>query len=256
MTTLPALPEPLIICEERFCEEMARHGDAVTAYRAAFAVPTLSLRESKRQGDALKARQDIADRVTVIGESARALTSVNIATVLTHWWNLATADPNEVIQHRRGCCRYCHGVDYSYQWTPAEYADVSARMIDAGKDPPMVPGGFGYDKTRGPDIDCPECNGEGVGEMYLADSRYLSERGKLLIESMEMTKSGPKVVMSNRMDALNNIAKFLGMFTERIKVEDLTRPRNERDVTDLGALETPELVAVFREMVERQRSGK
>ena len=36
--------------------------------------------------------------------------------VLERWWQIATADPNDVIQFRRICCRYCYGKNFEYQW--------------------------------------------------------------------------------------------------------------------------------------------
>lgn len=251
--TLPdALPLP--VREERFCEQMAQHGDPVTAIRAGFGMPTMSLREAQRMSALLLERSDVQERVRVIGQAARALTTVNVATVVAHWWNLATADPNEIVQYRRTCCRYCHGLDHRYQWTPGEYAEQAAKAIDNGGEPPDMSGGLDFDRTRGPLSGCPECGGEGVGEMHVNDTRYLSDRGKLLLESVETTKNGIKVSLHSRTDALANIAKFLGMFTERIKIEDLTRPREERDITDLGNMDQAALVAAFREVVDRGRS--
>ena len=31
------------------------------------------------------------------------------------WADVATADPNELIQHRIGACRFCHGVEHQFQ---------------------------------------------------------------------------------------------------------------------------------------------
>lgn len=40
------------------------------------------------------------------------------------WADVATADPNELIQHRIGACRFCHGVEHQFQWrTPREFEE-------------------------------------------------------------------------------------------------------------------------------------
>lgn len=238
---------PLLIREERFCEEMARHGDPAVAVRSGYGMPTLSAREVNRIAENLMARDDIASRIREIAESARSLTAVNVATVLNHWLNLATADPNEVVQHRRVCCRYCWSDEHVYQWTPAEYWDATAKAIDQEKPAPVNASGTWYDKTKGPNPECPECFGDGTGEVHLTDTRLMSPRARLLIESIKMGKHGPEVTLHDRMAPMDNIAKFLGMFKETIRIEDLTKPKSD-NVIDVSTMTPEALVEKFREL--------
>lgn len=246
MNTLPETL-PLLTREERFCEEMARHGDAAIAVRSGFGMPSLSTREVTRLSEGLLARDDIKDRIRQIGESARSLTAVNVATVLTHWLNMATADPNEVAQHRRSCCRYCWSNGHVYQWTPAEYWQATAEAVDSDKSPPENNSHSWYDKSRGPNPECPECFGDGIGEVIINDTRLMSPRGRMMIKAVKMGKYGPEVELHDNRGAMENIAKFLGMFKETIRIEDLSKPKDNSviDVTNM----TPEaLVEKFREL--------
>src|ERR1019366_819395 len=40
--------------------------------------------------------------------------------VVLRWLSIADADPNELIELRRACCRYCHGKQFQYQRTTGE----------------------------------------------------------------------------------------------------------------------------------------
>ncbi|WP_239379212.1 terminase small subunit, partial [Pseudomonas aeruginosa] len=60
--------------------------------------------------------------------------------VLKRYWEIATADPNELVQYRRLCCRHCWGVGHAYQWTEAEFERAQAEADDDGPD---CSGGFG-----------------------------------------------------------------------------------------------------------------
>src|SRR5690606_7413669 len=50
---------------------------------------------------------------------------------LSLFLDLARADPNELIGLRVGCCRYCHGPDHQYQWTPAEFMAATTKAEQA-----------------------------------------------------------------------------------------------------------------------------
>jgi phage terminase small subunit len=248
VSELPALPLATTQ-EERFCREMARHGDPLLSIRVAYSVPTASNREARQRSEVLLAREDIQARVTDIVTQVASLSSISVATVMTHWWNLALADPNEVVQYRRNCCRYCHGLNNEYQWTEGEYWSAVAKAVDNDKPQPERAGGFGYDLSRGPSPDCGECAGEGLGEMHIPDTRLMSERGKLLFDGIEISKAGVKVKLNSRTDAMNNIAKFLGMYQERVDVGGLMR--GAEAPVDLSNLTQEALVGMFKKLTDR-----
>jgi phage terminase small subunit len=40
--------------------------------------------------------------------------------VLEELWAIAVADPRELIEYRRTCCRHCWGLEHEYQRTTRE----------------------------------------------------------------------------------------------------------------------------------------
>lgn len=168
---------------------------------------------------AVKALQD---------ERAREL-KLEANEVLRHLVELAIADPNELIQHRRGGCRHCHGKLFGYQRTPAEMerdraAHEAAELERQRKDPerhqPRVfdeAGGVGYDPRREPHEDCPECFGEGVERIHLADTRHLSGPARRLYAGVKQTKDGVQVLMRDQDKAIELIGRHLAMFKDKVE---------------------------------------
>src|SRR5690349_13465655 len=74
-------------------------------------------------------------------------TAITADMVLSQWWNIATADPNGLIQVRRTCCRHCHGEEHGYHWTESEYAAAAREAQAKDAPPPPLAGGFGFDAT-------------------------------------------------------------------------------------------------------------
>lgn len=140
------------------------------------------------------------------------------AAVLDRFWAIATADPNELIEYRRTCCRYCYGTAFRYQRTAGELdRDRAARAADPKNRKAKfdVLGGAGYDARRDPNPLCPECFGEGVGTAFAKDTRSLSPAARALYAGVKQTKEGLEVKTHDQQAALVNVAKLLGMYTER-----------------------------------------
>lgn len=242
--------------EEGWCREFALCGDPYMAYRKAYGCATASNRAVRLAVDPLLQRKDLQDRVAAILEDGKSLSGITIANVLKHWLTLATADVNEIVQHRRLCCRYCWGEGFGYQWTEAAYWKAVAEAIDALKPEPDKAGGFGFDQSRGPNPECPECSGEGISDVYVADTRYLSPSARLLYNGVKQTRYGLEVVTESRSDAWKDIARFLGMYIERVKVEDLTRPAAVEGQVELGSLSQEALVGMFRELADQNKQTR
>lgn len=138
---------------------------------------------------------------------------IKIADVLARWIDIALADPNDIVQHRRTCCRYCYGIGHQYQWTTVEYAAKAAQAVDENKTMPVCEGGFDFNANTDPHSDCPECFGHGVSHVYFTDTRRLKGRARALYAGVKKTSGGGmEVLLRNQDAALENIAKFLGMF--------------------------------------------
>lgn len=138
--------------------------------------------------------------------------------VLRQWKQIAAADPNDITQVRRVCCRHCWGNDHRYQWTEAEYMSAVNKAIDNGKDAPDGMGGFGYDMNKPPAPDCPECGGHGWEHIHIEDTRRLKGDARRLYAGVKKTKDGLQVLLRDQDKALENIAKYLGMNIERKEI--------------------------------------
>ena len=178
-----------------------------------------SERTANEQGNRLLANASVQAAVSE-GQAKRSeRTQITADMVLNHWWDLSRADPNELIQYRRQCCRHCWGEGFGYQFTPAEFAKKETEASDGPEVLPIDPqGGIGFDAKREPNPDCPECHGEGTGKLHALDTRKLKGSAKQLYKGAKRTKDGLEILMHDQAKALENVAKHLGMFVERREV--------------------------------------
>lgn len=135
--------------------------------------------------------------------------------VVGQWAKIAQADPNDIVQVRRTCCRHCHGFGHQYQWTEAEYSAAVDRAVDSGKPAPDGMGGFGFDPKASPNPDCPECGGLGIEDVHVADTRKLRGAARVLYAGAERTRNGIKINMRDKDAAVANLARYLGMMVDK-----------------------------------------
>jgi len=131
--------------------------------------------------------------------------------VLARMWAIATVDVNELVEHRRTCCRYCWGKNHDYQWTENEYNKARSEAEKKNKPSPELAGGFGYRPKRAAHPECPQCEGEGFGSVHIHDTTKLSPNARMAYQGVKTTKDGIEVLISNRDKMLENIAKSLGV---------------------------------------------
>lgn len=105
--------------------------------------------------------------------------------LIRRWTLIVSADPNELIEHRREHCNEC--------WPPEAEHDGS------------------------PNPDCQACKGDGHRRIVVADTRKLSEAGRLLYRGVQVTKDGLKVLMADQDKAAENLARCKGMFKDKIE---------------------------------------
>ena len=139
----------------------------------------------------------IDNAITTAIADRRKRLRIDADTVLWKWWQIANADYNELSSVRRTACGFCHGDNL-------EVAD--------GDDVPAV--------ILGKDInpDCTACAGEGEAYVHMADTTNLSPTAKMLYQGAENTKFGIKINAADRMKALDNVARHLGMFKDNVTV--------------------------------------
>ncbi len=149
---------------------------------------------------------------------AEAEFNLRLDDVLAKLAQIATVDRTRLTAHRRGACRYCHGVEHRYQWkTPREFSEaVELHMLKgeayaANHPAPEMEGGYGYKITNPPKPDCPECAGLGISYTVFADTDAMTDAEKIVFEGVKETKDGIQYVMSDRLQALLAIAKHLGL---------------------------------------------
>lgn len=153
-------------------------------------------------------------------------TEITADMVLQRWWDIATADPNEIIHLRRVCCRHCYGADHQYQWRDdQEYqqaVQMAYRVAKAEEQEPIIPsdaGGYGFDRLLRPHPKCPYCSGEGHSEVHVEDTRDLDQKSKLLYAGIKQTREGIEIKLQDQGKALENVARHLGMFVEKSQVK-------------------------------------
>lgn len=165
-----------------------------------------------------------------------------------------SADINEISQYRRVCCHHCHGDDHRYQCTPAEYErrklahdrerakllDKSDQTVDIGEFPPAA--GDWYDKRREPNHECPECFGEGLGEVFFGDTRHLSKAARALYGGVKQTREGIEIVIANREKVIDQLARVLGMF------------KDQEVTVNVNVMNTDELKKLFWDRMESARA--
>lgn len=171
--------------------------------------------------------------------------------VLQRWIAIASADPNELIYHRRVCCRYCFGAGHEYQWVDdREFFQAQSDAVLEDKPKPENLGGYGFNKTIRPHPLCPQCNGEGYGSVKVNDSRDVSDQAKMLFAGVEQTANGIKIKMHSQEKALEMIARHTGMFKDELKITgSLEIPH------DLSKLTEEELITLANLVSKAAASG-
>lgn len=151
--------------------------------------------------------------------------------VLRDLWDILMADANELIEHRRACCRYCYGAGFKYQRTAGEMAtdrkayerDLKAaqRMntdLVEGLGEFDEQGGIGFDPRLDPNPDCPECFGEGLTSVFVKDTRNLSPGARALYAGVKLTKDGLEVKMHSKEKAIELLGRHLALFNDKLDV--------------------------------------
>lgn len=203
---------PLNAKQQRFVDEYLIDLNATqAAVRAGYSPKTArsvaaeNLTKPNIQAAVEKARQAQSERTKLTADD-----------ILRMYHAIATADPNELVEYRRVCCRYCYGNEHNYQSTLNEMrrdrAAWEAKQAKNSKEVFDERGGDGYDAKKPPNPSCPECFGEGDGRAHFKDTRNLSATAKRLYLGVKITKGGIEVSMLNPMDALDRLSKHLGLY--------------------------------------------
>lgn len=228
-----------------FVEHYLIELNATRAYKAAF---DPAMREnvagacaSRLLGTA-NVRKLLACRVKAMFDRSESLQD----RMLAQQFAVAFADPNELVEHRREACRFCHGLDHKYQFTPRGLEDQMVKWkqevreaLNAKEDPPEWDelGGTGFDPRREPHEDCPECFGEGVARVVMKDTRDLSPAAKALYASAKHGKDGIEIVMHSQEKARDVLLKILKLYDDKAEVILGVVPQEKLDELYASAFE-------------------
>lgn len=239
--------------EETFLEHLVLTRDRAAAYFAAWPERDQDPRargafiRSVMQAPEFKRRWTEAQQVRAVAQGFTIQQAIQL------YLDMFFADPNEIISLKVGCCRYCHGMGNLYQWREREFldeADKAQKSIGRGPtDPPSLAGGFGYDATKPPAPDCPECHGEGVPREVARDTEQLSEEGRLLYGGVKRTANGLQILIADRMAALDRACKLAGFMRDTITVEHglIAAPAN---VLNLRNLDPEAAARAYQDLVK------
>lgn len=221
-------PEGLTARQEAFSQEFAVSRNLRSAYQAAYAAEGLSPYQYNKRAREVFDTPRVQARIKELIDAAAAPTITTITEVLQRLLLIATADPNELMSVKMGCCRFCHGDQHLYQWREREFTEACVRVervneqrarLGAKKgtfdEPfPDIGGGFDYDHTREPHPFCPECRGEGVHRVLVKDTDMLSPAGRALFAGVKQTATGLEIKTMDQTKALELVGKILGAFKD------------------------------------------
>jgi hypothetical protein len=179
-------------------------------------------------------KPDVAEYLAKRRGEIAGKTAITPEVVLQRWWELANVDINEIVEYRRDNCRHCWGEDHEYQWTHGEFEKAQRDAESEGKPEPSCAGGFGFVATREPNPECPECAGEGRGKVHVHDTRRLKGAARRLYAGVHQGKDGLKALIDDRMKALDNVSRILGVYSDRrddpIKAQQAEKLRMENEL--------------------------
>lgn len=160
----------------------------------------------------------VQEYLAILCEKRQEESGITQEKVLKRLWDMIEADVNDVVQYRRCCCRFCHGVDHMYQWTDAEFERATHEASRLGWPPPESRGGKGFMRVREPNPECPECQGEGTGEIHAKDTRKLTGGAKMLYAGAKSGRDGLEVKVHDQVKLLEMAMRHLGMFKDKVEM--------------------------------------
>lgn len=218
---------PLTAIQTRFVEHFLRYRNATQAYKFASDNPDCAYGTAAAEGGRLLRDGRVQEAIRVGAKEAFADTATSVGWLLQRFLDVATADPRELIGLKVGCCRYCHGEGFGYQWREREYlealqdAERAHRIARPSEKAevrfPDVAGGFGFNATLAPVDDCPQCHGEGVERFVPRDTDRLSDQALLLFGGVKVRPNGGyEIVIADRQKALENVGRIMGAFNDKV----------------------------------------
>lgn len=211
----------------RFCQEYLVDLNGTKAYQRVYVHAAYETARTRSQE--LLQNPPIRSEIQRLLDERAALTGVTADRVLLRLWNMATADPRELVEVRVGSCRHCWGLYNQYQYTDREWEKALSEHVHReakrrkaeGDDfvPAHCPekGGTGYTPNRPPSPECPECHGDGEPRSIIKDQKNLSPGALALFGGVKYDKNGNmSVLVREQLPALKLVAEHLGLFSDKL----------------------------------------
>lgn len=174
-------------------------------------------------GYRLLRKPEVAALIKAAMDERALRTDVSAENVVAMLRDIAFADPRELVELRRNCCRFCWGKGFRYQRTEVEMERAraeheKAQEADHGVGDFDEQGGVGFHRHRLPNPDCIECFGDGVVEPFFHDVRNVSPAAARLYAGIKVSKQGIEVLMHSQVDAAIQLGRHLGIFNDKLKL--------------------------------------
>lgn len=176
----------------------------------------------KRTAIDLMKREDIQARIAELFTERNARVQIEADEVLRQVHAIATADTNEIVQVRRGCCRHCYGTEHRYQYTDQrelKRAQAAFDMTEESLVENFEHGGIGFDPKREPHGECPGCGGEGSVYVHINDTRHLTPAARALFAGAKTTKDGIEVKLHSKDKHLELLMRHLGLLNDKLELK-------------------------------------
>jgi len=173
-----------------------------------------SAHTAPEQASRLLTNVKVQAAIAVARKAQQERTGITADKVLREIALIAFADPRELSEVYKGCCRHCWGEGFKRQHTIGEQ---NARMefhAKKGGTPADFDeeGGIGYNPHRAAHPDCPQCMGQGHARTVIKDTRYLSPAAAALYAGAKETKYGIEVLTHSKIAAVEMLNKHLGLY--------------------------------------------
>lgn len=196
--------------QQRFVDEYLVDLNATqAAIRAGYSVET-----ARQIGAENLSKPYIQAAISIARQAQQDRTAITADMVLLEIANVALADARDLVEVKTGCCRCCYGEGHKYQRTVGEMNRDREAWVEKGKNPAEFDeaGGIGFNPLLLPKDDCPICGGDGQARTVLKDTRQLNPRAAALYAGAKQTKEGIEVKMHSKLEALEKLAKHVGLY--------------------------------------------
>lgn len=215
--------------EAKFLAKFIESNNVAESFRTVYGYPQMSNQMAYASGRRVLDIPRVKEKLTAHTNLLVRRTQMSVVDVFQEWLDIIRADPTELVTIRRVNCRHCWGRDHKYRWRDSdEFAVAQAEVLDWNSKPdhattqrplPNDVGGYGWRKNHQPNSDCPKCDGEGHLDLWIADLATVSPQALKLFAGIKQTQHGIELKLHDRMGAIENVAKALGMFKTVIQLD-------------------------------------